>query len=188
MARAKSYSCGYLRGGAATDDPPAAEDGPPRRPRSYPVVYSRGRLRAPKRDSHGSGACALRLASERRPGRADGVALTRARASRRNDMADGDQRRPRPGPGQWATTPGVPSSPQHFRDERLAGEASSPRKTRKARARVFAKSSSAQRSCGATIELLVCGTASHETHYGQCEHRFKNEAAMPFLEQNKTPG
>ena len=114
--------------------------------------------------------------------------LTRARSSRRNEMADVDRRRPRPGPGQWATTPGVPSSPQHSRGERMAGEQSSARKTRKARARVFAKSSSAQRSCGATIELLVCGTASHETHYGQCEHRFKNEAAMPFLEQNKTPG
>ena len=56
----------YLRAGAATDDPPAVEDGAPRR--CYPVVYSRGRLRAPKRDSHGFGACALRLASERRPG------------------------------------------------------------------------------------------------------------------------
>ena len=32
----------YLRAGAATDDPPAVEDGPPRR--RYPVVYSRGRL------------------------------------------------------------------------------------------------------------------------------------------------
>ena len=58
----------HLRGGAATDDPPAVEDGPPRRPRSYPVVYSRGRLRAPKRDKNDSGACDLRLASERRPG------------------------------------------------------------------------------------------------------------------------
>jgi hypothetical protein len=28
-------------------------------------------------------------------------------------------------PGQRAATPGVPSSPQHFRDERIAGEASS---------------------------------------------------------------
>ena len=90
----------YLRAGAATDDPPAVEDGPPRRPRPYPVVYSRGRLRAPERDSHDFGACALRLASERRPGRADGVALTLARSSRRNDTADVDRRRTRdPAPG-----------------------------------------------------------------------------------------
>ena len=85
----------YLRAGAATDDPPAVEFGPPRHPRSYPVVYSRGRLRAPKRESNGSGACALRLASERRPGRAGGGALTRARSSRRSDMADVDRRRAR---------------------------------------------------------------------------------------------
>ena len=52
-------------------------------------------------------------------GRADGVALTRARSSRRNEMADVDRRRTKLG---GETTPGVPSSPQHFRDERLAGE------------------------------------------------------------------
>jgi hypothetical protein len=115
----------YLRAGAATDDPPAVEDGPPRRPRPYPVVYSHGRLRAPERDSHDFGACALRLASERRPGRAGGVALTRARSPRRSDMADVDRRRARPGSGQGATTPGVPSSPQHSRDERMAGGARS---------------------------------------------------------------
>jgi hypothetical protein len=76
----------YLRAGAATDDPPAVEDGPPRRPRPYPVVYSHGRLRAPERDSHDFGACALRLASERRPGRAGGVALTRAPAPRKTRL------------------------------------------------------------------------------------------------------
>ena len=96
----KATTAVFTGGGAANDDPPAAEDGPPRRPRCCPVVYSRGRLRAPKRNSHGSGACALRLASERRPGRAEGVALTRPRSSRRNDTADVDdvaERNPAPG-------------------------------------------------------------------------------------------
>ena len=176
-------------GGAATDDPPAAEDGPPRRPRSYPVVFSRGRPRAPKRDSHGSGARALRLASERRPGRADGVELTRPRSSRRNDTAGVDRRRTIPGSGQGATTPGVPSSPQHFRDERIARGYSPAPKTRKSTSSVFAASaSSAQRSCGASIKLLVCATASHENYYGPCETPIQNDAAMPFLEQNKPPG
>ena len=188
MARAKGYNCGSYVGGLPPTRP-AVEDGPPRRPRSCSVVYSRGRLRAPKRDSHGSGACALRLASERRPGRADGVALTRARSSRRDDMADVDRRRTRPGSGQATTTPGVTSSPQHFRIERIAGEASSPCKTRKSTSSVFAASAScAQRSCGAVIELLVCATASHENYYGPCETPIQNDAAMPFLEQNKPPG
>ena len=51
-----------------------------------------------------------------------------------------------------------------------------------------ASTSSAQPSCGALIELLVCGTTSHETQYGPCETPVQNEAAMPFLEQDKPPG
>ena len=46
----------------------------------------------------------------------------------------------------------------------------------------FASTASAQRSCGALIELLVCATASYETHYCPCETPVQNEAAMPFLE------
>ena len=97
-------------------------------------------------------------------------------------MSDVDRRSTRPSPGQWATTPGVPSSPQHFRDERLAGERVLPRKTRKHELEFFASTASAQRSCGALIELLVCATASHENQYGPCETPVHNEAAMPFLE------
>ena len=111
--------------------------------------------------------------------------LTRARSSRRNEMVDVDRRRPRPGPGQWATTPGVPSSPQHSRGERMAGEQSSARKTRKARARVFAKSSSAQRSCVASTLWLVCATASHESHYCPCENRCTTKQPCRFWRQAK---
>ena len=87
-----------------------------------------------------------------------------------------------PAPGKEATTAGVPSSPQHFRDERLAGKQSSPRKTRKHELEILRQHSLAQRSCGALIELLVCATASYETHYCPCEIPVDNEAAMPFLE------
>ena len=41
--------------------------------------------------------------------------------TRRNETADVDRRRTRPGSGQATTTPGVPLSPQHSRDERMAG-------------------------------------------------------------------
>ena len=122
MARAKSYTCGIDVGGLPPTTPRRSKMGLldvyVRSPLSISVV---GSLRVPKRDSHGFGACARRLASERRPGRADGVAPTRARSSRRNDTADVDWRRTRPGTGQGATTAGVLSSPQHFRDERMAG-------------------------------------------------------------------
>ena len=94
-----------------------------------------------------------------------------------------------PAPEHGETTPGAPSSPQHSRGERLAGEQVFARKTRKSTSSVFAASaSSAQRSCGASTELLVCATASHENQYGPCETPVQNEAAMPFLEQNKPPG
>ena len=69
-----------------------------------------------------------------------------------------------------------------------ASESFSSSKPEKARARVLAASaSSAQPSCGALIVLLVCATASHENYYGPCETPIQNDAAMPFLEQNKTP-
>ena len=45
-----------------------------------------------------------------------------------------------------------------------------------------ASASSAQPSCVASTELLVCATATHETHYCPCETPVQNEAAMPFLE------
>ena len=105
-------------------------------------------------------------------------------------MADVDRRRTRPGSGQATTTPGVPSSPQHSRDERMTckrGLAAC--KTRKSTSSSFAcQRILTQRSCGALIELLVCVTASHENQYGPCETPVQNEAAMPFLEQNKIPG
>ena len=103
-------------------------------------------------------------------------------------MADVDRRRTRPGSGQATTTPGVPSSPQHFRDERLAGAPTGKKASASCLAARAASTSSAQPSCGALIELLVCGTTSHENQYGPCETPVQIEAAMPFLEQSKTPG
>ena len=79
--------------------------------------------------------------------------------------------------------PGVPSSPQHFRDGRMAGERVLQRvKPEKHELEFLRQHSLAQRSCGALIELLVCATASHEDHYNPCETPVHNEAAMPFLE------
>ena len=97
-------------------------------------------------------------------------------------MADVDRRRARPGLGQGATTPGVPSSPQHFRDERLAGAPTGKKASASCLAARAASASSAQPSCGASFELKVCATASHENQYGPCETPVQNEAAMPFLE------
>ena len=149
------------------------------------MVYSRGWLRAPKHDSHGSGACALRLASERRPGRADGVALTRARSSRRNDMDDVHQRRTRPGTGQGATMPGVPSSPQHFRDERLAGKQTSPRKTRKARAQFLP--TQPPRSAR-VLHRSSCWCAQQQPTKpttARAKHRYKTKQPCRFWRQAK---
>ena len=68
--------------------------------------------------------------------------------------------------------------------ERVLPDAQNPKSTSSSFA---ASASTAQPSCGAFIELLVCATASHENYYGPCETPIQNDAAMPFLEQNKTP-
>ena len=122
-------------------------------------------------------------------GRADGVALTRARSSRRDDMADVDRAAQDPARGKerprQACHPVLSTSATSVWRAR---ESSSSSKPEKARAVLLASASSAQPSCGALVELLVCGTASHENQYGPCETPVQNEAAMPFLEQNKPPG
>ena len=100
-------------------------------------------------------------------------------------MADVDRRRARPGLGQGATTPGVPSSPQHSRDERMAGVRVLQRvKPEKARAQ-FCLPAHPYHPYAALvwcIELLVCATANHVNLYCPCEIPVQNEAAMPFLE------
>ena len=105
-------------------------------------------------------------------------------------MADVDRRRtrdPRPGKQRLrqACHPVLSTSaPSVWRARRCLHV-----KPEKARAQFFTASASSERSsCGALIELLVCATASHENYYGPCETPVQNEAAMPFLEQNKPPG
>ena len=121
-------------------------------------------------------------------GRADGVAPTRVRSSRRNDTVDVDRRRTRdraPGKGRLRQTchPVLSTSATSvWRAKRVLHV-----KPEKARAS-FATAAAAHRSCGALLELLVCATASYETHYCPCETPVQNEAAMPFLEQDKPPG
>ena len=94
-----------------------------------------------------------------------------------------------PAPEHGETAPGVPSSPQHFRDERLAGARSLPQNPKST---LKTELSFCQHSlCAALVvhrlKLLVC-KASHENHYSPCETPVHNEAAMPFLEQDKPPG
>ena len=48
-----------------------------------------------------------------------------------------------------------------------------------------ASTASAQRSCGANLELLVCATASHETHYGPCEIPVQTKQPCRFWRQAK---
>ena len=177
LARAKSYTCGIDVGGLPPTTPRRSKMGLldvyVRSPLSISVV---GSLRVPKRDSQGFGACARRLASERRPGRADGVALARARSSRRNEMADVDRRRPRP--GQWATTPGVPSSPQHSRGAHC-GRAKSLVKPEK-------HSSSHRIDCAALVwctdRAVGVRNSKPRRPLRSVRTPVQNEAAMPFLE------
>ena len=141
MARAKSYTCGIHVGGL----PPttlrrskmALLDTHALAPLSIPVVGS---------DRRNATHTASGLALLDWPRSVDRGALTASR--RLVPGRHGGMRWPTsigaaqdPAPDQGATTPGVPSSPQHFRDERLAGERVLPRKTRKARARVFCQHS-----------------------------------------------
>ena len=105
-------------------------------------------------------------------------------------MDDVHQRRTRPGTGQGATMPGVPSSPQHSRDERMTckrGLAAC--KTRKSTSSSFAcQRIHTQRSCGALVELLVCATASHEKQYGPCETPVQNESSHAVFGAKQATG
>ena len=96
-------------------------------------------------------------------------------------MADVDRRRtrdPAPGKGDYARR-AIQSSALPRRAS--GGRGGSPLKPEKHEPEL-ATAAAAHRSCGALLELLVCATASYETHYCPCETPVQNEAAMRFWE------
>ena len=95
-------------------------------------------------------------------------------------MVDGDRRRARdPAPSDFGRR-AIKSSVLPRRAS--GGRSEFSRKPEKHELDFCASTASAQRSCGALIELLVCATASHENQYGPYEMPLQNKAAMPFLE------